>query len=44
MSEAKIPKGTNEQYLSDLIIRGFIKACRLFPFSLRGKLMGQILR
>jgi len=44
MSEAKIPKGTNEQYLSDLIIRGFIKACRIFPFSLRGKLMGQILR
>ena len=44
MPLAKAEKGTLPQYLGDAIIRGLIGACRVVPFSLRGKLMGQILK
>ncbi len=44
MPQAKAPKGTLPQYLSDVIIRGLISFCRVVPFSLRGELMGQILK
>ena len=44
MPQVKAPKGTLPQYLVDCIIRGLIVACSVVPFSLRGKLMGQILK
>ena len=44
MPQAKARKGTLPQYLADVIIRGLIGFCRVVPFSLRGKLMGQILK
>ena len=44
MTQAKALNGTFSQYMGDAIIRGLIGACRIVPFSLRGKLMGQVLK